>query len=162
MFHECLVYTRYQAVHIDDNFFEGAELVDNGILYYDNDGSPHILLYKIPRNNKYYLFYKIDDDTKTYSSRWLITSDHESDKLLLQDVMNFMKGNVGLQELFTKRTRDVFILENNRDQNCIMKLSKWELVPQFYIPSAFFKMEPTEYSKGYVEKLENIVKRIKP
>ena len=162
MFSENLVYTRYQAVHIDDNFFDGAELVANDcILCFDN-GSPHLLLYKIPWNNRYYLFYKIDDDTKTYSSRWLITSDHESVKLLLQDIIDFLKGNVGLQELFTKHTRDVFILENNKDQNCIMKLSKWELVPQFYIPSAFFKMEPTEESINYVKKLENILKRLKP
>ena len=161
MFSENLVYTRYQAVHIDGDFFDGAEVVgDECILYFD-DG-PHLLLYKIPRNNKYYLFYKIDDDVRTYISRWLVTSDHESDKLLLQDVIDFMKGNLGLQELFTKRTRDIFILENNKDQNCIMKLSKWELVPQYYLPSAFFKIEPLEASIDYVKKLENIIKRIKP
>ena len=159
MYFENLVYARYQAIHIEDNFFDGAELVANDCILCFDDGGPHLLLYKIPRNNRYYLFYKIDDDVKTYSSRWLITSDHESDKLLLQDIIDFMKGNVGLQELFTKHTRDVFILENNKDQNCIMKLSKWELVPQFYIPSAFFKMEPTEDSINYIEKLENILKR---
>ncbi len=161
MFQESLAYARYQAVHVDDNFFDGAELVaDDCILYIDDD--PRLLLYKKPRDNKYYLFFKIDHDIRTYSSRWLITSDHESDKLLLQDTIDFMKGNVGLQDLFTKRTRDVFILEDNRDQTCIMKLSKWELIPQYYIPSAFFKMEPTEDSIDYIRKLENIVKRIKP